>query len=91
MVVTAVALAGMTVLQADSSYWVSAFWLALVGISSGMFNIPNTAAMMGAVPGVGATVRPMAANLLFGIMMVADDRAVAETWVMGKRLYRKAR
>ena len=32
-----------------------------------------------------------AANLLFGIMMVADDRAVAETWVMGKRLYRKAR
>jgi guanine deaminase len=30
-----------------------------------------------------------AASLLFGMMMVADDRAVAETWVMGKRLYRK--
>jgi guanine deaminase len=32
-----------------------------------------------------------AANLLFGIMMVADDRAVAETWVMGERLYKKAK
>jgi guanine deaminase len=31
-----------------------------------------------------------AADLLFGIMMVSDDRAVAETWVMGKRLYKKA-
>jgi guanine deaminase len=31
-----------------------------------------------------------AADLLFGVMMVGDDRAVAETWVMGKRLYKKA-
>ncbi len=30
-----------------------------------------------------------AANLLFGVMMVADERAVDETWVMGKRLYKK--
>ncbi|MBS0524212.1 MAG: guanine deaminase [Proteobacteria bacterium] len=30
-----------------------------------------------------------AADLLFGVMMVGDDRAVAETWVMGQRLYRK--
>ncbi|MCF8533078.1 MAG: guanine deaminase [Reyranella sp.] len=30
-----------------------------------------------------------AASLLFGVMMVADDRAVDETWVMGKRLYKK--
>lgn len=29
------------------------------------------------------------ANLLFAIMMVGDDRAVDETWVMGKRLYKK--
>jgi guanine deaminase len=28
-----------------------------------------------------------AADLLFGIMMVGDDRSVAETWVMGNRLY----
>jgi guanine deaminase len=31
-----------------------------------------------------------AADLLFGIMTVSDDRAVAETWVMGKRLYSKS-
>src|SRR4051812_47334176 len=66
MVVTAVALAGMTVLQADSGYWVSAFWLALVGIGSGMFNSPNTAAMMGAVPGerrgIAAGARVMLQN-----------------------------
>jgi guanine deaminase len=30
-----------------------------------------------------------AADLLFGVMMVGDDRAVDETWVMGKRLYKK--
>lgn len=28
-----------------------------------------------------------AADLLFAIMMVGDDRAVAETWVMGERAY----
>ena len=28
-----------------------------------------------------------AADLLFGIMMVGDDRSVAETWVMGNRLF----
>jgi EmrB/QacA subfamily drug resistance transporter len=66
MVVTAVALAGMTVLQPDSSYWVGAFWLALVGIGSGMFNSPNTAAMMGTVPvdrrGIAAGARVMLQN-----------------------------
>lgn len=28
-----------------------------------------------------------AAELLFAIMMVGDDRAIAETWVMGDRVY----
>jgi guanine deaminase len=31
-----------------------------------------------------------AADLLFGIMMVGDDRCVAETWVMGNRLFARA-
>jgi guanine deaminase len=31
-----------------------------------------------------------AADLLFGLMMVGDDRAVAETWAMGRKLYEKA-
>lgn len=38
--------------------------------------------------GTPATLQ-QAADLLFGIMMVADDRAVDETWVMGQRLYKK--
>ena len=50
MVVSAVGLALMTTLQAGSPYWQSSLWLLIVGVGSGMFNSPNTAAMMGAVP-----------------------------------------
>jgi guanine deaminase len=38
----------------------------------------------------GPTTIEQAADLLFGLMMVGDDRAVAETWVMGRKLYEKA-
>ncbi|HET8743180.1 MAG TPA: MFS transporter [Gaiella sp.] len=66
MLVSALALALMTTLQADSPYWESGTWLALVGIGSGMFNSPNTAAMMGVVPtdrrGIAAGVRTMIQN-----------------------------
>jgi EmrB/QacA subfamily drug resistance transporter len=49
MLVTGLGLALMTVLQKDTSYvWPGLFQL-IVGIGSGMFNSPNTAAMMGAV------------------------------------------
>jgi MFS family permease len=66
MVVSAAGLAGMTMLQAHTSYVWSAVWLLLVGIGSGMFNSPNTAAMMGAVPvhrrGIAAGARVMLQN-----------------------------
>jgi EmrB/QacA subfamily drug resistance transporter len=66
MVVTAAGLAAMTTLQPDSSYLASATWLLLVGIGSGMFNSPNTAAMMGTVPparrGIAAGTRVMVQN-----------------------------
>jgi EmrB/QacA subfamily drug resistance transporter len=66
MLVTAAALALMTTLQAGSPYWQSTLWLALVGIGSGMFNSPNTAAMMGTVPahrrGIAAGARMMLQN-----------------------------
>jgi len=39
--------------------------------------------------GKGPQTMEQAANLLFGIMMVGDERAVDETWVMGRRLYKK--
>jgi EmrB/QacA subfamily drug resistance transporter len=66
MLVTALALAGMTTLQVHSPYWQSTLWLGLVGIGSGMFNSPNTAAMMGTVPagrrGIAAGTRTMLQN-----------------------------
>jgi EmrB/QacA subfamily drug resistance transporter len=66
MFVSAAALASMTTLQAHSPYWQSSLWLLLVGIGSGMFNSPNTAAMMGAVPtyrrGIAAGARTMLQN-----------------------------
>ena len=53
-------------LTVDSPYWQSSLWLLLVGVGSGMFNSPNTAAMMGAVPpnrrGVAAGARTMLQN-----------------------------
>ena len=42
------------------------------------------------VDGKGPETMEQAAKLLFGIMMVGDDRNVDETWVAGKRLYKKA-
>jgi EmrB/QacA subfamily drug resistance transporter len=66
MLLSAIGLAGMTMLQADTPYIWSAVWLSLVGVGSGMFNSPNTAAMMGAVPvhrrGIAAGARVMLQN-----------------------------
>jgi EmrB/QacA subfamily drug resistance transporter len=66
MLVTATGLAGMTTLGVHSPYWQSMIWLALVGIGSGMFNSPNTAAIMGVVPahrrGVAAGARTLLQN-----------------------------
>ncbi len=66
MLITAIGLAGMTTLQVHTAYEQSALWLALVGIGSGMFNSPNTAAMMGTVPayrrGIAAGARTLVQN-----------------------------
>src|SRR5919107_187181 len=66
MLVSAGALAGMTTLQVHSGYWLSVLWLGIVGIGSGMFNSPNTAAMMGTVPahrrGIAGGARTMLQN-----------------------------
>jgi EmrB/QacA subfamily drug resistance transporter len=66
MLVSALALALMTTLVVDSPYWWSSVLLLLVGVGSGMFNSPNTAAMMGTVPvhrrGIAAGARTMLQN-----------------------------
>jgi EmrB/QacA subfamily drug resistance transporter len=66
MLFSAAGLAAMTTLQVHSPYWQSTLWLAIVGVGSGMFNSPNTAAMMGSVPahrrGVAAGARTLLQN-----------------------------
>jgi EmrB/QacA subfamily drug resistance transporter len=66
MLVSAGGLAAMTTLAVHTPYWQSALWLFAVGVGSGMFNSPNTAAMMGVVPayrrGVAAGARTLLQN-----------------------------
>ncbi|HEX3433811.1 MAG TPA: MFS transporter [Solirubrobacteraceae bacterium] len=66
MLVTAAGLAGMTTLDVHTAYWQSGLWLLVVGVGSGMFNSPNTAAMMGVVPahrrGIAAGARTLLQN-----------------------------
>ena len=49
MLVTAAGLALMTTLGQDTNYWWPGLFQFIVGVGSGMFNSPNTAAMMGVV------------------------------------------
>jgi len=66
MLVTATGLALMTLLQRDTAYLPIGIYLFIVGIGSGMFNSPNTAAMMGVVPahrrGIAAGARVLVQN-----------------------------
>jgi len=63
MVITGLGLAGLMTLQTDTPYWQLAFWQLVVGAGSGIFNSPNTSAVMGVVPpnkrGMGAGTRMM--------------------------------
>jgi guanine deaminase len=43
------------------------------------------------VPGAGPETNEQAAQLLFGVMAVGDDRNIEETWVAGQCLHPKAR
>lgn len=66
LAVSAVGMAMMASLQVGTSYWLTATYLLIVGVGSGMFNSPNTAAMMGAVPvhrrGIAGGTRMMLQN-----------------------------
>ena len=90
MVVTAVGLAAMTTLQPHSPYWQSTIWLGLVGIGSGMFNSPNTAAMMGTVPtyrrGIAAGTRTMVQNT-GAVISIAFVMAVVTSGIPKKLLF----
>jgi MFS family permease len=66
MLVQAVGLALMTTLQRDTGYLAPGLYMLIVGVGSGMFNSPNTAAMMGTVPahrrGIAAGARVLVQN-----------------------------
>ncbi|MHB8657270.1 MAG: MFS transporter [Solirubrobacteraceae bacterium] len=66
MLVTGAGLALMTLLQRNTGYLPVGVYLFVVGIGSGMFNSPNTAAMMGVVPphrrGIAAGARVLVQN-----------------------------
>jgi EmrB/QacA subfamily drug resistance transporter len=66
MLVTALGLALMTTLERDTSYIWPCIYMFIVGIGSGMFNSPNTAAMMGTVAphrrGIAAGARVLVQN-----------------------------
>jgi EmrB/QacA subfamily drug resistance transporter len=66
LLVQAGGLALMTSLERDTSYIASGTYLFIVGIGSGMFNSPNTAAMMGTVApkrrGIAAAARILVQN-----------------------------
>jgi EmrB/QacA subfamily drug resistance transporter len=66
MLVSAAGLGAMTTLDVHTPYLQSGLWLFIVGVGSGMFNSPNTAAMMGVVPayrrGVAAGARTLLQN-----------------------------
>jgi MFS family permease len=63
MLVTAIGLAGLVTLGIDTPYWQLALWQLVIGAGSGLFNSPNTSAVMGVVPpekrGIGAGTRMM--------------------------------
>jgi EmrB/QacA subfamily drug resistance transporter len=66
MLVTAAGLAMMTTLGRGTSYLPSGVFMFIVGLGSGMFNSPNTAAMMGVVAphrrGIAAGARVLVQN-----------------------------
>jgi EmrB/QacA subfamily drug resistance transporter len=66
MLVTAAGLALMTTLDRGTTYVASGVYMFIVGLGSGMFNSPNTAAMMGVVApqrrGIAAAARVLVQN-----------------------------
>ncbi|HEY4279906.1 MAG TPA: MFS transporter [Conexibacter sp.] len=89
--VAAVGTAGMTMLDTETAYAITAGWLFLTGIGSGMFNSPNTAAMMGAVPvhrrGIAAGTRMMLQNtgsvLSIAMLLAIVTSAVPTATLLG--------
>ncbi len=87
MLVTGLGLALMTTLGRETSYVWPCLYMFIVGIGSGMFNSPNTAAMMGSVAphrrGIAAGARVLVQNT-GAVMSIAFVLAVVTSAVPKK-------
>jgi EmrB/QacA subfamily drug resistance transporter len=87
MLVTAGGLLGMTSIGVRTPYWEIALWMIVVGAGSGIFNSPNTRAIMGSVApekrGVASGTRTLVVNvgavlsIAFAIAMVTTAMPVS--------------
>jgi EmrB/QacA subfamily drug resistance transporter len=91
MLVTALGLALMTMLDRNTSYIYPCIFMLIVGVGSGMFNSPNTAAMMGAVApqrrGIAAGARVLVQNT-GAVMSIAFVLAVVTSSVPKSVLFK---
>jgi EmrB/QacA subfamily drug resistance transporter len=90
MLLTALGLALMTTLERSTPYIATATFMFIVGIGSGMFNSPNTAAMMGVVQphrrGIAAAARILVQNT-GAVMSIAFVLAVVTSSVPKSTLF----
>jgi EmrB/QacA subfamily drug resistance transporter len=91
MLVTALGLALMTTLGVHTAFVFSGLTLAVVGVGSGMFMSPNTAAMMGSVPphrrGIAAAARVVLQNT-GAVLSIAFVLAVVTAAIPKATLFR---
>jgi MFS family permease len=91
MLVTAAGLALMTTLDRDTSYLWPGLYMFIVGVGSGMFNSPNTAAMMGTVAphrrGIAAGARVLVQNT-GAVISIAFVLAIVTSAVPKQVLFR---
>jgi MFS family permease len=66
LIISVVGLAGLALMQYDTPYWVLAVWMFVNGFGSGLFQPPNTSAIMASVPferrGVASSMRAFLVN-----------------------------
>ncbi len=66
LIISLFGLAGLAMMQYDTPYWVLAAWMLVNGLGSGLFQPPNTSAIMASVPferrGVASSMRAFLGN-----------------------------
>ncbi len=66
LVISALGLAGLSWVTNESSYWLIAFWMVVIGAGAGLFNSPNTNVIM-------TSVRPDQRGMAAGIRIMLNN------------------